>query len=143
MSTNEFIDKAELEEKEKKEKKKKSVRKERAKKPSNRIFVQLMNGEFVARDNFIRNLPFLFYIGMLLVVMIGWGYYGETVTKQELMLEKELSELNSEFYTLASEYNTKRGRRQIADQLKEIGVVENESTQKKIRIPKYVFKKND
>src|SRR5688572_184703 len=70
---------------------------------SGRTFVQIMNGEFLTRDYFLNNLPFTFFIGFLLVVVIAWGYYGETVTKREIQLEKELGELNSEFYTLSAD----------------------------------------
>ena len=75
---------------------------------SRSTFVQIMNGEFLSRDNFVKNLPFVFFLGFLLVVLIGWGYYAETVTKREVQLEKDLSELNSEYFTLGSEYNTQR-----------------------------------
>ncbi len=161
MSNNEFIDKEELDAKKAlKEAKKKtwaersplslskgsrsqsSKRKKRANKKdqdSRRVLVQLMNGEFLSKDNFIGNLPFTFFIGFLLVVMIGWGYYAETVTKHEVKLEKELGELNSEFFTLGSEYNSKRGRRPIAEKLVGTGVKESLSSPKKIRVRKYQF----
>ena len=145
MSGNQFIEKEKLVEIEKLETKKKQKKAAKKKKPGNRMLVQLMNGEFLAKDNFVKNLPFLFYVGFLLVVLIGWGYYGETVTKQELRLEKELGELNSEYFTLGSEYNTRRGRRQTAFRLEEAGTGVSESTvsPKKIRIPKYVFHSNE
>ncbi|MBI3134203.1 MAG: hypothetical protein HYZ14_05945 [Bacteroidetes bacterium] len=106
---------------------------------SGRTFVQIMNGEFLTRDTFLRNLPFTFFVGFLLVFVIAWGYYGETVTKHEVQLEKELGELNSEFYTLTTDYNTQRGRRQIALRLEPTGVKESTSSPKKIRVRKYVF----
>ncbi|MCH2233654.1 MAG: hypothetical protein MK078_05315 [Crocinitomicaceae bacterium] len=143
MSGNEFIEKEELAEIEELETKKKKKEKVKKKRQGNRILVQLMNGEFLSKDNFIGNLPFLFYIGFLMVVLIGWGYYGETVTKQEVQLKKELGELNSEYFTLGSEYNTRRGRRQTADRLVGTGVHESTISPRKIRIPKYVFHKDE
>jgi len=106
---------------------------------SGRTFVQIMNGEILTKDIFLNNLPFTFFIGFLLVFVIAWGYYGETVTKNEVKLEKELGELNSEFYTLTTDYNTQRGRRQIALRLESTGVKESTSSPKKIRVRKYVF----
>ena len=143
MSGNEFIEKDKLAEVEELEAKKKGEKKVKKKKEGNRMLVQLMNGEFLSKDNFIGNLPFLFYVGFLLVVMIGWGYYGETVTKQQVHLKKELGELNSEYFTLGSEYNTRRGRRQTADRLKGTGVNESTTSPSKIRVPKYVFHKDE
>lgn len=115
-----------------------------AKEKKNRVFsgrgiVQLMNGEFLTRDYFLNNLPFTFYIGFLLICVIAWGYYGETVAKKEVQLERELGELNSEYYTLAADYNMRRGRRQIALKLEPLGVKESVSSPKKIRVRKYVF----
>jgi hypothetical protein len=106
---------------------------------SGRTFVRIMNGEFLTRDTFLNNLPFTFFVGFLLVFVIAWGYYGETVTKHEVQLEKELGELNSEFYTLTTDYNAQRGRRQIALRLEPTGVKESTSSPKKIRVRKYVF----
>lgn len=111
----------------------------RAAAQSRRTFVQIMNGEFLSRDNFVKNLPFVFFLGFLLVVLIGWGYYAETITKREVQLERELSELNSEYFTLGSEYNTQRGRRTVALRLEGTGVEESLISPRKIRVKKYVF----
>lgn len=106
---------------------------------SGRFFIQLMNGDFLTRDYFLNNLPFTFFIGFLFVVIIAWGYYGETIAKKEVQLEKELGELNAEYYTLTAEYNSQRGRRQIAERLAPLGVKESVSSPKKIRVKKYIF----
>ena len=98
-----------------------------------------MNGDFLSRDNFVKNLPFTFFIGFLLVVLIGWGYYAETVTKKEVNLERELGELNSEYFTLGSAFNSQRGRRTIAEKLKGTGVKEALTSPKKIKVNKYNF----
>ncbi len=99
-----------------------------------------MNGEFLSKDNFVKNLPFTFFLGFLLVVLIGWGYYAETITKKEVQLERELGELNSEFFTLGSEYNSMRGRRSIAQKLEGTGVEEALTSPRKIRVKRFVFK---
>lgn len=106
---------------------------------SGRFFVQLMNGEFLTRDYFLNNLPFTFFIGFLFIVVIAWGYYGETIAKKEVQLEKELGELNAEYFTLTAEYNAQRGRRQIAEKLAPLGIKESVSSPKKIRVKKYLF----
>lgn len=43
------------------------------------------------------------------------GYDGETVTKKEVQLEKELGELNSEYYTLTADYNMQRQKTDCAE----------------------------
>ncbi len=139
MSLNEFIDNETVRQRDEevaKEKKKVAKKKDAQ---SKRVFVQVMNGEFLSRDNFVKNLPFTFFIGFLLVVLIGWGYYAETVTRKEIKLEKELGELNSEYFTLGNEFNTKRGRRPIAAKLEGTGVSESLVSPRKIRVKKYIF----
>ena len=145
MSSNEYIDEETAEQMKAEEAKKKPKKAARKKKKverkdnGGRLVVQIMNGTFLSKDWFIKNLPFSFYIGFLLIVLIGWGYYGETMTKREVQLEEELSELSSEYSTLNSEYITKKGRKQIKDKLAGTGLVESRVSPKKIRVHKYVF----
>ena len=144
MSVNELIDRAEIEEREAKKAKKKKRFRRRSKKAetsrnNGRLLVQIMNGDFLSKDWFINHLPFTFYIGFLLVVLISWGYYGETTTKKSVRLQNELSELNSEYFTLSSEYIAKRGRQEIKQKLDGTGLIESRVSPKKIRVRKYVF----
>ncbi len=144
MSKNEYIDKDEAEARkladelisqEKNEKVEERPKENSA--AQNRRLVQIMNGEFLSRENFITNLPFTFYIASLLVIIIAWGYYAETVTRQEVKLEKQLGEYNAEYFTLGSEYNTMRGRRQIAEKLLNRKVVESTDAPLKIKVSKF------
>lgn len=143
MSSNEYIDEETAANQQQNQKKKKSKRKPKSKKSSDknngRLVVQIMNGEFLSRDWFVRNLPFTFYVGFLLVVLIGWGYYGETMAKKEVKLQEELSELNSEYFTLNSDYISKKGRVNIKEQLRGSGLKESRVSPRKIRVKKYVF----
>lgn len=143
MSSNEYIDQEVADQKKAEQEKKSQKKKRRSKKKSSseggRVIVQIMNGEFLTKDWFIKNLPFTFYIGFLLVLLISWGYYADSMTRKEVELQEELSELNSEYYTLSSEYITKRGRQQIKERLTGTGLVESRVSPKKIRVRKYVF----
>lgn len=139
MSSNEFIEKEEVEAKKAKKEKRKPARKKKEGGSTGRLVVRIMNGEFLSKDTFINNLPFTFYVAFLLVVMIAWGYYAETVTKEEVQLEKELSELDAEYFTLSSEYNTRLGRQEVTRALEGTGVKESTSSPRKIRVRKYKF----
>ncbi|MGB1104016.1 MAG: FtsL-like putative cell division protein [Crocinitomicaceae bacterium] len=147
MSANEFKDKTEVKAEEvlkevkakNKTKRKKTRRKGRG---SARVIAQIMNGEFLSKENFVNNLPFVFFLGFLLVVLISWGYYAETTTRKEIALERELGELNSEYFTLGSKYNTMRGRRQVAEKLRGSGVSESLVSPRKIKVKKYVFERD-
>jgi hypothetical protein len=147
MSGNEFKDKKEVEAQEaikaaKQKKKSSRKRSKRRNRQSAKVVAQIMNGEFLSKENFVNNLPFVFFLGFLLVVLIGWGYYAETATRKEVMLERELGELNSEYFTLGSKYNTMRGRRQVAEKLNGSGVTESLTSPRKIKVKKYVFERD-
>ena len=144
MSTNEFKDREEVGVREALKAAQEKERVKKKKEPKSKgWFVQVMNGEFLSQDNFVKNLPFVFFLGLLLVVVIAWGYYAETVTKREVKLEKELGELNSEYFTLGSEFNSKRGRRSVAKRLVGVGVKESLVSPKKIKVKKYNFKSGE
>lgn len=107
---------------------------------SKRSFVKVISGDFLSKDELVKNLPFLSFVAFLMVVMIGWGYYTESIGKGEKKLEKELGELNSEYFTLGSEYNRLSRQSQVADRLKGSGLEESIKPPKKLKINKYVFK---
>ena len=146
-SKNEYIDRETVDQQEQqqtknpKSKKRSSKRSDSKKGKSNgRLVVQIMNGEFLSRDWFVRNLPFTFFVGFLLVLLIGWGYYGDATTRKEVQLQEELGELNSEYYTLSSEYRSIRGRNEIKEKLGDSGLDETRVTPKKIRVKRHVFR---
>lgn len=110
------------------------------KKKSNKSLVKILSGDFLSEQTLVNNLPFVGFVGFLLVVLIGWGYYTESIAKEEAKLEKDLGELNSEYFTLGSEYNRLSRQTQVANRLKETGLTESIDPPKKIKIKKYVFK---
>ena len=143
MSGNEFLDKEESEKikaaelaKKAQRAKKKSVK---VAKSSGRTVVQIMNGEFLSRDWFVKNLNFTFYLGFLLVVLIGWGYYTETVIKNEVNLKAQYSELESEFFTLNSEFISKKGRDNLKENMAADGPKENRVSPHKLKVKNFVF----
>lgn len=144
MSANEFKNKEEVEaekalEEVKAKKKKARIKRKKANPAGGRTFVQIMNGEFLSKDWFVNNLPFTFFVGFLLVVLIGWGYFTETVIKEEVNLKSELSDLESEFFTLSSEYIAKRGRDNIKEKLPADGPAENRVSPHKFKVKRFDF----
>ena len=109
------------------------------KRKSNRSIVKILSGDFLSEQTLVNNLLFIGFVGFLLIVLIGWGYYTESVAIEEAKLEKSLGELNSEYFTLGSEYNRLSRQTQVANRLKESGLVESVDPPKKIKVKKYVF----
>ncbi|MFK8044066.1 MAG: FtsL-like putative cell division protein [Crocinitomicaceae bacterium] len=99
----------------------------------------MITGEFLSRAEIINNIPFISFLGLLLVVLIGWGYYTETVGKKEVRLEQELGELNSEFFSLGVEYNKLSRETQVSERLQDSELKESTIPPKKIKVKKYNF----
>ncbi|MFK8037776.1 MAG: FtsL-like putative cell division protein [Crocinitomicaceae bacterium] len=109
------------------------------KKEKKRNFAKVMTGEFLSRTEIINNIPFISFLGLLLVVLIGWGYYTETIGKKEVQLEQELGELNSEFFSLGVEYNKLSRQTQVSERLEDSELKESSIPPKKIKVKKYNF----
>jgi len=108
-------------------------------KKQKRSFSKVISGEFLSREEIINNIPFISFLGLLLVVLIGWGYYTETIGKRESKLEMELGELNSEFFSLGVEYNKLSRQTQVSERLKESDLKVSDDPPKKIKVKKYNF----
>ena len=122
-----------------KEKTTEKVKAKAKSKKSRRSFSKLINGDFLSKDEIINNIPFISFLGLLLVVLIGWGYYTETVGREEAKLERDLGELNSEYFSLGVEYNRMSRLTQVSERLKETELKVSEKPPKKIKVKKYNF----
>lgn len=109
------------------------------KKKQKRSISKIVNGEFLSRDEVVNNIPFFSFLGLLLVVLIAWGYYTETVGRREVKLELELGEMNSEYFSLGVEYNKLSRQSQVVDRLNESDLKESTSPPKKIKVKKYNY----
>ena len=92
---NEFLDRAQLDEQdatEKKKVKKKLAKKKAAKERKPNAFVQILNGDFFTREFMIGNLNFIFFIMLLLLLVVGKGYYGKQLTKDVNSTREQLDE---------------------------------------------------
>ena len=109
------------------------------KKEKKRSLAKVITGEFLSRNEIINNIPFISFLGLLLVVLIGWGYYTETIGKKEVQLEQELGELNSEYFSLGVEYNKLSRQTQVSERLEGSDLKESTIPPKKLKVKKYNF----
>lgn len=109
------------------------------KKEKKRSLAKVITGDFLSRREIINNIPFISFLGLLLVVLIGWGYYTETIGKKEVQLEKDLGELNSEFFSLGVEYNKLSRQTQVSERLEDSDLKESTIPPKKLKVKKYNF----
>jgi hypothetical protein len=55
-----------------KESKPKAKEPTKKKRKSNRSLVNILSGDFLSEQTLVNNLPFVGFVGLLLIVLIGW-----------------------------------------------------------------------
>jgi len=77
----------------------------------------LLNGEFLQRDYFLRNLPFFLFVAVILAIYIANAYYAENKIREITQTEEEIKELHAEFISLQAELTEKRKEYQVSKTL--------------------------
>ena len=82
-----------------------SVAKPKKKKRYSILF--LLNGEFLQKAYFLRNLPFFLFVAFMLAIYIANAYYAENKIREITQTESEIKELHAEFISLQAELTEK------------------------------------
>lgn len=98
--------------------------------------VQILNGDFFSREFVIENLGFIFYVMLLLLLLVGKGYYVKQLSDEIVNTNKSLDETVSDYVEMKVKFeeNTMRGK--LLEQLDGTGLVESIEPPKVIRIKK-------
>ncbi len=139
MVDNEFLDRAQLDEKETVQKGKEKKRREKKKAAAERkpnTFVQILNGDFLTKEFITNNLNFIFYIIFLLLLVVGKGYYGKELTKEVNDTQVELNEVTSDYFEAKARLEEETRRVRLVDELESTGLKETVNPTKVIRIKK-------
>lgn len=104
---------------------KKKETKSKAPSKASVAFSEFMGGEFLSKENVIRRLPFMFFVVLLVLMYIGYGYYVERTVKELYELEVELKELKSEYISVKSRLVEFSKQSQVAQKVKPLGLNES------------------
>ena len=94
--------------------------------------LDVVNGNFLGKDNVVKTLPYLFFLTFLIIVYIGNGYYAEKSVRLIDDIEGDLRELNSEYITIMSDLMVKRKQSEVARSVEQLDLKESVSPPKKI-----------
>jgi len=139
---NEFVDKQQLDEllaAAEEKKKKKTVKPKSKDKPVRKgpnTFVQILNGDFLTKEFMLNNLNFIFFIMLLLLLVVGKGYYGKQLSRNVLNTQKELNEVTSDYFEAKARLEENTRRRELVKKLESTGLKETVNPTKVIRIKK-------
>lgn len=95
---------------------------------------QLINGDVLTRTFIVNNLPFLFFLSGLLVLLISKGYYSRQLSNQIEKNQKEIGEINSKLVSGKVRFNDLTDRVNMTDKLEEKQLSESESGIRVIRV---------
>jgi hypothetical protein len=78
----------------------------------------LVSGELLQSGNVLKNLPFLSYVALLMIVYISYGYYADNTIRSLSSEKKRSDQLYSELQSLMEVYNQKSLQSAVAAKLK-------------------------
>ena len=109
---------------------------EKQDKPSQSVFSNIMNGEFLTKDIVVGFLPFILFLAFLGMCYIRNGYYVEDTVRAINDIGSELKELKSEYISTKSELMFKSKQSEVAKALEPFGIKESVVPPKKIVVVK-------
>lgn len=99
-----------------------------------RGLISVLNGSFLARENVLRNMPFLLWIAGLMLCYIAYGYYTERTVRSLDRTSTELKEMRSEYITVRSHLEQAEQQSQVAADIEGIGLKESLEPPRKIDV---------
>lgn len=108
-----------------------------------RFLVSVLNGEAMQKEAVIKNIPFIVYLVVLLIMYLGYGYYAENSLRELMKSDAKLKETKSEYVTSKSILEQKKLQSTIAQTVASTGLKESRESPYKIRTEASYFQKNN
>ena len=97
---------------------------------------QILNGEFLTKSFVLNNLPYIFFILLLLIVFVAKGYYVKQLSDEIKINETELNQNAAEYIEAKTKLEEETKRYKLVEKLKERELKESLNATKVIRIKK-------
>ena len=97
---------------------------------------QILNGEFLTKSFVLNNLPYIFFILLLLIVFVAKGYYVKQINDEIEINERELNQNAADFIEAKTKLEEETKRYKLVEKLKERELKESLNATKVIRIKK-------
>ncbi len=100
------------------------------------LFIKVLSGRFLQNEWIKKNIYFLSYIYVLILIYIGIGYYAEGLVKKINKSEQEIKDLRSEYISVKSDYMHKSKQSSVANTLNayNTGIKETKTPPQKILV---------
>lgn len=97
---------------------------------------QILNGEFLTKSFVLNNLPYIFFIILLLMVFVAKGYYVKQLNDDIKMNQTELNQNAADFIDQKTKLEDETKRYKLLEKLKERELKESLNATKVIRVKK-------
>ena len=97
---------------------------------------QILNGEFLTKSFVLNNLPYIFFILLLLIVFVAKGYYVKQLSDEIKINETELNQNAAEYIEAKTKLEEETKRYKLVENLQERELKESLNATKVIRIKK-------
>lgn len=99
-----------------------------------RSIVDVLNGNFLTKDDVLFHLPYLLFLCLLALIYIANGYVAEDTVRKLNKVGREVKEFRSEYITTKSELMYKSKQSELAEfiERKGLGLKESYEPPKKI-----------
>jgi Na+-transporting methylmalonyl-CoA/oxaloacetate decarboxylase gamma subunit len=105
-------------------------------KKNSKTLAQIVNGDFLKRDFVLNNLTYIFFVLVLLIILVGKGYYVSQLSKNIENTEKEVNQMNSDYVEAKAKLEEQTRRAKLVEQLTPQGLKETLKPTKVIRVEK-------
>lgn len=86
---------------------------------------KIISGELLQSGAVVKNLPFLMYITLLMVLYVAYGYYVDNKVRMISNEERQSEELYSELQTVLELYDQESLQSKVAEQTAKWGIYES------------------
>lgn len=97
---------------------------------------QILNGEFLTKSFVLNNLPYIFFIILLLMVFVAKGYYVKQLNDDIKTNQTELNQNAADYIDQKTKLEGETKRHKLLEKLKERGLKESLNATKVIRVKK-------
>lgn len=132
MKENNYI--SEDEKKKKKTKKKKGRRLFKSGGKQSKTVVQIMNGDFLTKSFFLKNLSYIFFVIFLLILIVTKGYYVNQLANDISDTETEVGNITADYVETKAALEELTRRTELIERLSPLGLRETVNPTKVIRV---------
>ena len=97
-----------------------------------RFLVSVLNGEALQGEGMLKNISFMVYLVVMLIIYLGYGYYSERSLRELMEADTKLKDKKAEYVTNKSLLEQKKLQSKIAIAVSQDGLVESRVSPYKI-----------